>query len=75
MNIPIYVLDTKLWNNYFPATSVPYFDNRCGFIEINLNNLDLFYDKLQEFNPRQYILENHTLMTSAQKYIDILKTK
>jgi hypothetical protein len=76
MNVPIYVLDCKLWRGYIPATSVPYFDDRCGVIETNMNNnssFNYFIHNLYNYKPREYILENHTLNISATKYIDILK--
>jgi len=73
MDIPIYVLDQKVWNNRFPATSVPWFDDRCGLIVDNIE--DKTFDKFlsKEHEPRKYILENHTLEISAEKYIKILK--
>ena len=74
-NIPIYVIDLKIWNNRFPATSVPYFDENCGIIDTTLNDssFDIFYKKLNSYNPRKYIIENHTLEISAQKYVNILE--
>jgi len=75
MDIPIYVLDCKLWNNRFPATSVPYFDKRCGLIESTLNgtSFEIFYNNLNNYKSREYIIENHTLEISANKYVEILK--
>ena len=61
-----------------PATSVPYFDERCGvkFKDANefCNKLDEFTKKLNnhQFTPRNYILENLTLEKSAQHFIEIL---
>jgi len=62
-----------------PATSVPYFDQRCG---LRFRNVVEFSEKLSEFwdllssgtlHPREYILENLTLEKCAQHYLDILK--
>jgi len=49
------------------ATSVPYFDERCGMIckinesenEVN-NKLNLFYENVKnnKYNPREYVVEN-----------------
>jgi hypothetical protein len=64
---------------FAPVSSVPYWDECCGvkFLDINEfpTKLEEFLDKLnsQEFTPRDYILENLTLETSAQSYIDIVK--
>ena len=64
---------------YIEATSVPYWDERCG---VKFKNIDEFPDKLDEFLeklygqyffPREYILENLTLEKCARKYLDILE--
>lgn len=61
-----------------PATSVPYFDDRCG---MKFKNLDEFEPKLDQFIgllnngaflPREYILENLTLKKCAAAYLRIL---
>ncbi len=63
-----------------PATSVPYWDNRCGVkftgIEEFPTKLEEFLDRLSQnqFAPRDYILENLTLEKCAQKYLDILNS-
>ena len=61
-----------------PATSVPYFDERCGatfrsIVDFPLK-LDEFLVRLnyESFSPREYILENLTLEKCAQHYVDIL---
>jgi glycosyltransferase involved in cell wall biosynthesis len=60
-----------------PATSVPYFDERCG---ITFANISQFPDRLSEFwarlqagslHPRDYILDNLTLEKCAQDYLRI----
>jgi hypothetical protein len=62
-----------------PATSVPYFDERCGMIFENLwrfrERLDEFVDKLKAgmFKPRDFILDNLTLEKCAKKYVAILE--
>ena len=62
---------------YQPVSSVPYWDKRCGLkfkdhleFEPKVNSfLELL--KSNQFNPRQYILENLSLEICAQKYLDI----
>lgn len=60
-----------------PASSVPYFDKRCGEIspDVNLALFETFMDNVnnKQYVPRDYILENHTLEMSAKKYIELLK--
>lgn len=79
MNCPIYVLDVKQFIYYrfsFKSdkiSSAPYFDERCGIKHIDLSRLDEFISKLDSYNPRQYIMDNHTLEKAAQNYVDILK--
>jgi hypothetical protein len=63
-----------------PATSVPYFDERCGVKFVNVGEfsdaLKQFWQKLtaDEFRPRSYIVENLSLEMSAQRYIQLLET-
>jgi len=64
---------------HIPATSVPYWDERCGikFKDINEFSIKLeeFIETLQlkKFSPRNYILENLTLKKCAQNYLEILE--
>lgn len=55
------------------TTSAPYFDERCGLkielvskIDQAINEMG---EKYSQFNPRQYILENHNLSLAAEKLI------
>jgi hypothetical protein len=63
-----------------PATSIPYWDTRCG-VDFRLptdfaEQLQIFLEKLDraEFSPRSYILENLRLEQGAQNYLDLLNT-
>jgi hypothetical protein len=83
MNIPCYVLNKEKWTHpttgqEWPATTVPYFDSRCGFVIAENDTepfslLDDFFAKVNngKFAPRDYIVENHTLEKSAKNLIDI----
>ncbi|BAZ03599.1 glycosyltransferase [Calothrix sp. NIES-3974] len=61
-----------------PATSVPFWDERCGVKFKNISEfpmkLEEFLDKLnyQKFAPREYILENLTLEKCAKDFVEIL---
>lgn len=73
---PVFVLNQPKWNE-FDSTSAPYFDGRCGKIaELNdpgcYSEWEDFLGKVDSYSPRDYIMENHTLEKSAQKYLDIL---
>lgn len=63
-----------------PATSVPYFDSRCGERFRGVGDfetqLELFLGRLgrNDFQPRSYVLENLTLEKCARRYLDILET-
>ena len=61
-----------------PATSVPYFDDRCGErfsgVEQFATKLDVFLDRFAsgEFRPRDYVLGRLTLERCAQDFVAIL---
>jgi glycosyltransferase involved in cell wall biosynthesis len=61
------------------ATSVPYWDERCG---VKFNSLREFPERLHEFlaklesesfEPREYILENLTLERCARRYVELVE--
>jgi hypothetical protein len=83
MGVPCYVLDKWFWNyegqieTKYPGTSVPYFvPGVCGELSriIDKEHLEKFIQSVKEgkYNPRQYILDNHTLKASAERYYDLL---
>ena len=63
--------------NDFLATSIPYWDHRCGECFYNKEDLDktfnLFISKLNNYRPREYILENLTYEICEKKLIDLIK--
>lgn len=86
MGIPCLVVNKSKWNyqsslgqHTFNASSTPYFDERCGLILKDIFNFgdifDMFIDGVNQkiYSPRDYILENHTLVKGAEKYLKILK--
>lgn len=62
---------------YQPVSSVPYWDDRCGMKFTNADDfkkeLTVFLTRLDEFKPRDYIMENLTLESAAQAYLEIVK--
>lgn len=89
MDIPLLAWKgAEYWEDpyYYPnrvkfagVTAVPYWDSRCGEIFDTPNDfertLELFWEKLKnnEYNPREYILENLTLEKCAAHYVEIYK--
>ena len=59
-----------------PATSVPYFDTRCGLrfggIADFPEKLSEFLDRRRDMAPRDYVLDNLTLEHCSQRYLKIL---
>jgi hypothetical protein len=61
-----------------PATTIPYWDERCGEYFHNLTEIEdtfnSFISKLETYTPREYIVENVSIETCEQNLIDIIKT-
>jgi hypothetical protein len=59
------------------ATSSPYFDERCGLKIYLISEIDQAINemekKLPQFNPREYILEKHSLILAAENLASIAK--
>jgi hypothetical protein len=83
MGVPCYVLDKWFWNyegqieTKYDGTSVPYFQiGVCGELSrvIDQEHFEKFIQSVKEgkYNPRQYILDNHTLKASAEEYHALL---
>lgn len=83
-NIPLVVLDKTRWNDRSealdtPATSVPYWDERCGIKVIQNTEIKdaikTVYNNLNAYSPRDYVLENLGLSASAMNLINYLNNK
>ncbi|RYU91613.1 glycosyltransferase family 1 protein [Mucilaginibacter terrigena] len=90
MNVPVFAWNQGQWldpnriawgeTEVVPASSIPFFDERCGMEFKNPEDfeakIDQFWHKLisNGFNPREYILENLTLKKSAQIMLDIINS-
>jgi hypothetical protein len=61
-----------------PASSVPYFDKRCGMKFKDITEfktlIDEFFTSVNNgnFSPRAYVLDHLTIQKCAQRYCDIL---
>ena len=72
--------DRFVWGDpHIPATSVPYWDERCGMTFADAGafakQFGAFWERVEAgaFEPRAYILENLTLEKCAHRYVDIAK--
>ena len=75
-NVPCLVFNMPQWiygRHCFPATSVPYFSDQCGFITNTMDGIELFFNNINQYSPREYILSNHTLIDGANNYLNILE--
>jgi glycosyltransferase involved in cell wall biosynthesis len=79
---PGYVEDPERFRwgqTLIPATSVPYFNERCGlrfaYFEEFAAQLEKFLQRLQTgaFSPRDYILENLTVEKCAQHFVELVE--
>lgn len=85
MGLPCYVLDKLVWDDQsqykFPATSAPYFDERCGIKCSDFSRLEDFTKELflesdlnkSKYDPRQYILDELTLEKCAREYVNLME--
>ena len=77
MGVPCYVIDKPVWDDQpyhsFPATSAPYFDDKCGMKCVDLSEFKTFLNYLEIYKPRDYILENLTLEKCASDYVKLLE--
>jgi len=78
--IPCFVLDSKTWDNegkykQVPATSVPYFNEKCGFIreKFDMKEFNNFISSYDSFDPRSFIFENHSLEVGSRSFLKILE--
>jgi hypothetical protein len=87
--VPVLAWDPGQWldpwryrygETYVPATSVPFFDARCGMTFAGVPDfpdaLDRFIDNVRAdyYRPRDYVLEHLTLQKCARDYLALLHT-
>ena len=81
MGTPIIAWDIKEWLDQgeayrVPATSVPFWDERCGEKFYNIDKLeetfDNFYARINDYDPKAYVKENLSFESSVKKLLDIL---
>ena len=83
-NVPLLVWNVKTMNqewksryNTIPCTSIPYWDERCGHFfyeqEEFLQAFQTFTENLQQYKPREYILENMSTEPCARRFEELVK--
>lgn len=78
-NVPILVWDVTQLNGKnmcHIATTIPYWDHRCGEYFHQSQDFETIYNKfikqLQIYNPRQYIVDNLSKEVCRKKFLDIV---
>ena len=82
-NVPLLVWNVKSMNQEYgakygdvPATTIPYWDERCGEYFYNFdeleNTLNTFISKIETYKPREYILENLSIKKCEEKLNDLI---
>ena len=82
MGVPIIAWDIKEWLDQgeayrVPATSIPYWDERCGEVFFNIDDLEVtfskFYATLDQYDPKAFIKDNLSFECSIKTLLDILR--
>jgi len=82
-NVPLLVwnvtsMDQEYGSSYekYKATTIPYWDNRCGESFYNIEEFEVTYNKFMEnidnYKPREFILENLSVEVCENKLIDLI---
>jgi len=82
-NVPLLVWNTKTMNQeygssygFIPCNTIPYWDERCGEYFYDINELEEIYNtfisKLDQYQPRQFILENLSIEKCVEKIVNII---
>ena len=82
MGVPIIAWDIKEWLDQgeayrVPATSIPYWDERCGEVFFNIEDLEVtfskFYATLDQYDPKAFVKDNLSFECSVKTLLDILR--
>jgi hypothetical protein len=82
-NVPLLVWNVTSMNQEYrsrysdiPATTIPYWDERCGEFFYNANDLEdkfqLFVSKLDQYKPRDFIFENLSIEKCEDKLFEVI---
>lgn len=84
-NVPLLVWNCKTMNDeygsgypLYKASSIPYWDNRCGEFFYNEEELEEVYNKfinnIENYRPREFILENLSIDACENNWIKFIKS-
>ena len=80
MGVPIIAWDIKEWLDQgeayrVPATSIPYWDERCGEVFFNKDELEdtfsKFYATINEYDPKSFIKDNLSFSKTVEQLMEI----
>ena len=82
-NVPLLVWNTKTMNQEYrssygdiPCTTIPYWNEVCGEYFYSINELEEKYNtlisKLDQYQPRQFILENLSVEKCSEKLVNLI---
>jgi hypothetical protein len=78
-NLPLLVWNTTEYNHrgpsfLAPATSIPYFDNRCGEVFYKVSDIEEVYNRFANgiYSPREYAIENFDYVKQTKKILNII---
>lgn len=82
-NVPLLVWNVTSMNQEYgssygniPATTIPYWDERCGDFFHNANELEekykSFVSKLDQYKPRDFIIENLSIAKCEDKLLEVI---
>ena len=61
---------------YIPATTIPYWDERCGEYFYEKDEFEIVFDKfiacVNTYQPRQYVLENLSIDVCEKKFMEMV---
>jgi len=61
---------------YLKATTTPYWDNKCGELFYNINEIEIVYNKfienIENYKPREFILENLSTDICENRFIEFI---
>ena len=85
-NVPLMVWNVRTlsqeYGSNYPntfATSIPYWDGRCGEYFYDKNELELSFNKFvskvekKEYKPREYVLENLSMEVCERRFMNLFK--
>ena len=83
LGVPLFVWDIAEWLDQgeeyrVPATSVPYWDDRCGEKFYKADEMEetflKFYAKIKGYNPKEFVEDTLSLKCSVKTLLDIIKS-